>query len=46
MEKLEKWKINWLKMSTHKQFETAVNIIKSLPKEGKPKSRGIPKSRL
>ena len=34
MEPLDKWKQNWLKMSVEKQFETAVNIIRGLPKDG------------
>ena len=33
--KLEKWQKHWLKMSIEKQFETAVSIIKNLPKDGK-----------
>ena len=39
MEKLEKWKANWMNMTIQKQFETAVNIIKSLPKDGEWKIR-------
>ena len=33
--KLNKWKESWLKMAVAKQFETAVNIIRNLPKDGK-----------
>ena len=35
IDKLTLWKEKWLKMSISKQFETAVSIIRGLPKDGK-----------
>ena len=29
------WKTKWFSMSVEKQFETAVSLIKNLPKDGK-----------
>ena len=34
-DKLKQWQKHWLKMSVEKQFDTAVSIIKNLPKDGK-----------
>ena len=33
--KLERFKHHWQNMPVHQQFETAVGIIKNLPKDGK-----------
>ena len=33
--KLERFKHHWKNMPVHQQFETAVGIIKNLPKDGK-----------
>ena len=33
--KLERFKHHWQNMPVHQQFETAVGIIKNLPRDGK-----------
>ena len=33
--KIDTWKTKWFSMSIEKQFETAVSLIKNLPKDGK-----------